>query len=263
MGEPTPQAPPEPQAPQEYEFESEGRKYKGDIAKLTRWAQHGVNAPNKIGELSKRVQDYEAKIKGYAEYDKTYKPIDEWAKQNPDKWQSLVSSWQQAQYGGATQSQATEQMKAQLPPELLQTVNELKEFKSNFEQEKIVQKQQAADQGLDGEITSIRKQFSNFDFDAPDEHGNSLEYQILEHATKNGIPSFRAAFRDYCFDKLAQVSESKGLERGSKSMPPKTKAGLLGKDPAPNKGRPVGDLIRGKNYDQLHEFILKNELGIG
>lgn len=263
MNDPAPAEAPQliPEAPQEYEFEAEGRKYKGDIAKLTRWAQQGVSAPNKIGELSKRLQDTEGKLKGFEPYEKVYKPIDEWAKQNPEKWQSLFQAWQQAQYGGVPQGQATEQLRAQLPPELVQTVNELKEFKQSLEQEKVIQRERHADQGLDSEIGSIRKQYSNIDFDSPDERGNSLEYQILEHATKNGIPSFRAAFRDFCFDKLGQLSESKGLEKGARAIPEKTKAGLLGKDPAPARGKPVSDLIKNRNMDQIHQLVL-SELGL-
>lgn len=247
-----------PQAPQEYEFNYNGQAIKAPIEKVLKWASMGYGAPQKLGELSKKIQDFESKSQQYESYEKTYKPIDEWAKQNPDKWQSLVQNWQQAQYGALPQEGQTQ---SALPPEVVQKIQEFDQRFQQQDQKEQVQRQEQADHGLDGEIQSIRKQFSNLDFDVPDERGNSLEYQILEHATKNGIPSFRAAFRDYCFDKLSQSSESKGRELAAKSVSPKTRAGLLGKDQAPANARGTVDL-RGKNYDQIHEMVLARELGI-
>jgi len=244
--------------PQEYEFESEGRKYRGDVERLKRWAQQGVSAPNKIGELAKKLSDYESKFKSYEAYDKTYKPIDEWAKANPDKWQSLFTSWQQSQYGApATPQQAdATQQQFRIPPELIQKIEAHDQDLSQWKQEKENQKIQMADQSLDSEINSIRKQYSNIDFDAKNQNGSSLEYQILEHATRNGIPSFRAAFRDYCFDQVQKMSESKGRE--TVGISPKTKAGLLGKDPTPAMDSRKGPDLRSRNYDQIHQLILQD-----
>ena len=265
MEAPPQEAPPpqeaQPPQPQEYEFEADGRKYKGDVERLKRWAQQGVSAPNKIGELAKKLSDYETKYKDYEQYDKVYKPVDEWAKANPDKWQALFQGWQQAQYGVLPQQPGQEQQPQQplrLPPELLQKIQAHDQTLSQWAQEKENQKIQMADQGLDSEIKSIRNQYSNLDFDAPNEAGKSLEYQILEHATKNGIPNFRAAFRDYCFDQVNKMSESKGRE--NTGISPKVKAGLLGKDPTPAMAKNGPDL-GSRSYDQIHSLILE-EMGI-
>lgn len=251
---PPPEAESPAPTPQEYEFEHAGQKIKAPIEKLIKWASMGYSAPNKIGELSRQLQERDGKLKQLETYEKTYRPIDDWAQKNPDKWKSLFSSWQQAQYGGVP---APEQTQAQLPPEILQKIQEHDQRWQALDQKETVQKTQMADQTLDGEIQSIRKSYPNLDFDAPDEKGNSLEYQVLEHATKNGIPSFRAAFRDYCFDQLNKLSESKGLER--QMVAPKTKAGLLGKDQAPRaQGQPPPT---NRTYEQLHQMALQ-ELGI-
>jgi hypothetical protein len=247
------------QAPQEFEFTAEGRTYKGDIEKLKRWAQMGVTAPNKFGELSKKLSDYEGRFKQYEQYDNVYKPIDEWARANPDKWNSLLQSWQQAQFGVQPPQPGQQGQTPQLPPELIQKIQGLEQFKTSFEKQQETQRIQAADQSLDGEIGEIRKQFSHIDFDAPDESGLSLEYQVLKHATDNGIPSFRAAFRDYAFDRLTKMSESKG--RQGAGVSPQTKAALLGKNPTAARGQNTPDL-KGKNYDQIHSMILQ-EFGIG
>ncbi len=261
---------PEPEArasqPSEYEIEYQGQKIKAPIDKVLKWASMGYGAPNRIGELSKKLADAEGK---YAQYDKTYKPIDEWAAKNPDKWKALFEGWQQAQFGQIPQAgqgqnpEAAQNQAAMLPPEVLQELQASRQWRESQIQEKQAQKTQAADQGLEKEIISIRKSYPNLDFDAPDERGNSLELQILEHATKLGIPSFRAAFRDYCFDKLGKLSEEKGLGKGQGTLPQKTKADLLGKAPASSTrgSKPAADFVKTRNYDQIHQHVLQ-ELGL-
>jgi hypothetical protein len=250
-----------PQTPQEYEFQTGGRTIKAPIEKILGWASQGYNAGNRIGQLSKQLEDYQAKAKTWEGYEKTYKPIDEWARQNPDKWQSLLQNWQSAQYGGVPQGATPEQAAAHLPPELIQKINQFDQRFQQQDQERQVQRERSADQTLDGEIGNIRKQFSHIDFDAPDEKGNTLEYQILEHATKNGIPNFRAAFRDYCFDKLNSFSENKGREAAGRSISSKTRSDLLGKPVGQERSKGAPNL-KGKNYDQIHEMILQ-EMSLG
>lgn len=248
--------------PQEYEFQSGGRAVKAPIEKILGWASQGYNAGNKISQLSKQVEDFQSKQKDWDYYEKNYKPLDEWAKQNQDKWQSLVNNWQQAQFGNVPQGTNPEAAaQPAIPHELIQKINQFDQRFQQQDQERQVQRDRQADQTLDGEIGNIRKQFSNIDFDAPDQKGNTLEFQILEHATKNGIPSFRAAFRDYCFDKLNSFSEHKGREAASKSSSTKTRSDLLGKPVGAQERSRNAPNTRGMNYDQIHEMILANELG--
>lgn len=247
-----------PTTPQEYEFESNGQKIKAPIEKILRWASMGHSAPNKIGELSNKLKEFESKSETYQSYEKTYAPIDQWAKQNPDKWNALVNHWQQAQYGALPTEPG--QPAVNLPPEVIQKLQEHDQRWQKMDEIERNQKIQASDQSLDQEVKSIREQYANLDFDAPDEKGKPLELQILEHATRNGIPSFRAAFRDYCFDKLGAFSESKGREMAA--MPSKTKAGLLGRNPTPAGTRTQAPDLKGRNYDQIHAMILEKELGI-
>lgn len=261
-------APPEREAqaptPQEYEFDYSGQKIKAPIEKVLKWASMGYGAPNRIGELQKQLNDQSGRLKTYEKFDQTYGQIDQWAAQNPEKWKALFDGWRAAQFGAdPAQVSNPEQMRATLPPEVLQELQASRQWREQQIQNEQTQKVQRADSNLDKEILSIRKQYSNLDFDAPNETGKSLEYQILQHGIQNGIPSFRAAFRDYCFDKLGNISESKGREQGSKAMAPKTKAALLGKDPAASTrgDRPVTEFLKTRNYDQIHEHILQ-EMGL-
>ena len=127
-------------------------------------------------------------------------------------------------------------------------------------------KQQSEDQTLAKDIESIRKSFSNIDFDTPDENGKSLETKILEHAMGMGLDGskpghFRAAFRDYYHDQLVSLEREKGKELVSKEVQKRTKLGILGESPKPTKGLKVAENVRDKSYEDLVREA-REELGI-
>lgn len=232
----------------EFEFTAHGKPIKVplDDPRIKTWLSQGYEAPNRFGEYNRKIQEYEKTIqnnlqslKGFEQY----KKIDEWAKNNPQDWQQLTQNWQQ-----------TLAEKHPLPPEVQQRLEKVEQVLNQNQQIETDRRNRLEDQALDQEIGSIRKQYPNLDFEARDKEGKSLEYRILEYATSRGIPNFKTAFRDYCFDQLVQMSEHKGRENVSKSFS-KTKAGLLGKDP--NPARTSTPDLRGKNYDQIHEEVLR------
>lgn len=258
-----PQEAPQEQAPtpQEYEFDYQGKKIKAPVEKILKWASMGYDAPNRIGELSHKLKDYENRFKTYETYEKTYKPIDEWARQNPDKWQALFDQWQQAQFGVQPQPNG-QQPQYNIPPELIQKIQAFDQRFQQQDQERELQRRQESDQKLDQEILELKKKHPDFDFEAED-NGSTREHRVLEHATKFNIPSFEAAFWHLYGPKLNELSRSKGMETASKALSPKTRSGLLGKDSAPTKGQVnVSDLIKNRNYDQIHELVLA-EHGLG
>lgn len=244
------------EALQEFKFNAYGKEIKVPYndPRLTQWLSMGYEAPNRFGELNKKLADYDKQLKDYtgkyqqleSKYNE-FKQIDDWARSNPDKWNALTEQWKQ---------QVSQMNPVQLPPELQQKLEQHDQILTQFQQEQVARRHQAEDQALGTEIESIRKNYPNLDFDAPDQTGRSLEYRILEYATQNGIPSFRAAFRDYCFDQLTKKAEEQGREKVSRTMSQTTKAGLLGKSPAPKQSAQAD--ITGKNYDQIHEMILQS-----
>lgn len=260
MGDETPQV--ETEAPQtipEFKFTAYGKEIKipQNDPRINQWLSMGYEAPNRFGELNKKIQAYEKQLQeGTSKYQQleqslnSYKDVDNWAKANPEQWQSLTDAWRQQ----------LNQNPAQLPPEVKQKLEQHDQILNQFQQEQVARRHQAEDHALGTEIESIRKSNPNLDFDAPDQTGRSLEYRILEYATQNGIPSFRAAFRDYCFDQLTKKAEEQGREKVSRTMSQTTKAGLLGRDPAPQRSTQVN--VQGKNYDQIHEMILQS-MGLG
>lgn len=244
--------------PQEYSFQHQGQEIKAPIDKVLRWAQQGYSAPQRIGELSQKLKDFEGKFKTYETYEKTYAPIDQWAKENPDKWKALFDGWQQAQFGATPGNQAQPQA---LPKEVLDKLQQHDQFIQLQQQERIQMREQKADQTLEQEIGGLRKQYSNIDFDSTDESGRTLEYRVLEHATRLGIPSFEAAFLHFNKAQLQQMYQGQGRERAA--MSPQTKDALLGKNlTAKGSGPQVSELIKGRSLDQIHELVL-SEMGLG
>lgn len=245
--------------PQEFKFTAYGKEIKipHNDPRINQWLSMGYEAPNRFGELNKKIQASEKQLSEWSnKYQQleqsltSYKDVDNWAKANPEQWQSLTDAWRQQ----------LNQNPAQLPPEVKQKLEQHDQILNQFQEEQVARKNSAEDQALGTEIESIRKSYPNLDFDAPDQSGRSLEYRILEYATSNGIPSYRAAFRDYCFDQLTKKAEEQGREKVSKTMSQTTKAGLLGKSPAPSRSSQVN--VVGKNYDQIHEMILQS-MGLG
>lgn len=237
------------EALQEFKFNAYGKEIKVPYndPRINQWLSMGYEAPNRFGELNKRIQESQKQLQEWQnKYQtlegsfNTYRDVDNWAKANPQQWQSLTEAWRQ---------QVSQMNPAQLPPEVQQKLEQHDQILTQFQQEQVARRHQAEDQALGTEIESIRKSYPNLDFDAPDQTGRSLEYRILEYATQNGIPSFRAAFRDYCFDQLTKKAEEQGREKVSRTMSQTTKAGLLGRDPAPKRSSQAD--ITGKNYDPL------------
>lgn len=246
MSAPPKEAPP---APQEYSFKAGGQEIKAPVDKILKWAQMGYEAPNRLGELNTKLQEYEGKIKGYTELDQKlsqYQEVDNYIKQNPQWWAQV-----QEQYSQAKQQQLANDPVAQ---KLQQYEDKFKQYDQLIEsqrQERISQQRQQEDSRLREDIESIRKQYSNLDFSSPDESGKSLEYKVLEHANANGIPNFKAAFRDFYHEELIKMAQEKGKEAVAKDIQKKTKLGLLGESSAPKKQMSAVQNVRSKSYDAI------------
>lgn len=248
-------------SPQEFEFTANGQQIKVPYSdnRLKRWAEMGYTAPNQIGRLNQelqtrdaRIRDFEGKFKDYETKYKPYQDIDTWARQNPQAWQTLEANWKN-QIAGMSPNQIS-----QLPPEVQQKLEKLEDKFSQIEQKETMQREFAADHGLDQEIQSIRKNNPNIDFGNPRDP-NSLEMMVLNHGIQNGIPSFRAAFRDYFFDQHTQMAQEKGRESAGKALQRTKGLGLPG-SPVP-KGRGSAPDLKNMDYNSLTELAMK-EFGI-
>ena len=237
----------------EHEFTVGGKAIKAPIDKILKWASMGYDAPNRIGELNKKLEGYSQKETQYKEWQDKYGPVDEYVRQNPDFWNHVTQSWQQQQ------QQAQQNPLHPVVGELQKRLEGLEGIAQTFQQERqeAVMKQQ--DSQYMEEFSTITKQYPKIDFSTPDESGKSLEYKVLEYAQEKGIREFTPAFRAFYHDELVKNASEEAKEKLVNDKQSKTKLGILGISATPTKR--ISDNVKGKSYDNLYKEALK-ELGL-
>lgn len=245
-------ASPEPQAAGEtFTLNIGGREIVATKEQALKWAQMGYDAPNKIGEYNKKIQEYETKYKPYQE-------IDEFARQNPEWWQQVQDLY--AQREALRQKADPSNPLTQELNQVKNQLTELAQFKNQILEERVLAQHKQEDSALDAEIKSIREKFADLDWKTVNEQGHDLERQILQYATSRGIGNFNDAFRAYYFDKALSRAEERGKESVGKSIQKQVKAGIIGKSPTPTQVIKETS-VKGKSYDALLKESLE-ELGI-
>lgn len=184
-----------------------GQQFTASRDQILKWAAQGRDYPQAMQRLNSEKAQLEAKYKPYAE-------IDAYATKNPEWWSSVVQSYEQR---GQNQNPAT----PAVPPEVLSEIDQLKQFKSSFEAEQ-------ANKALDAEVQDIRKSYPDLSWDVLDENGSSLEMRVYDHAVKNGIQSFKTAFRDLMHDHLIKYNADKAREAAVKELQAQRKQGHVG-----------------------------------
>lgn len=243
----------------EWGFEWNGKKIVPESRdKVRTWMSQGYNYSQRMGELNRERREWEQKLKAAEENSKRYeryREVDEYAQKNPDWWKHVESGYQ---------SRETHGLDPNLRPVVEPLMQRLQQTESILQQWQAAQAQEEsrkADQALEGEIESIRKQYPNIDMASTDESGKPLELRVLEHARQIGTTSFRAAFRDYLHDKLLDVAKADGREAIAKGQAQAAKKGIIGTTPTPVKGLKPAQNVRGKSYDSLVQEAL-TEFGI-
>lgn len=257
------ESPKAPEVPTEFTLNVKGEQIKIPLTdpRVNQWLQQGRDYAQRMNEFNLRQKDIETKLKWAQEVESVYKPVDEWAKQNPEQWNTFQNQWQNFR----TQNTQTPmdpnnplmrelaELKTQFQP-VAKTVQDLMNEKAN-------QARQAEDVKLRGDIESVRKMYPSLDFNTLDNEGKSLESRVMEYAVENGISKFPTAFRDFYHDKLMQMAEERGKEAVSKDLQKRTKLGLLGQTPTPKKGLSEVQDVKSKSYEDIHREVLE-ELGI-
>lgn len=237
------------QAAQEYAIKYGGKEIKAPIEKILRWAEQGYEAPQKIGDLNKQLESWKTKEQTFKELEGKYKPIDDYARQNP-AWLQHVQE-QFAQREQQRQADPNNQQYTQLQSQFEQQKTILDQLMSDREANRIAKEDEQYNQGFE----NLKKQFTKVDFNSVDESGKSLEYRVLEHANKKGINDFTTAFKDYYFDDLMKIKETEAKEKLMKDKQANTKLGILNYNSTPTPKK-VGDSVKGKSYSDLEREAL-------
>ncbi len=246
-------------------FTANGKPVKGTREQILQWASMGYNYPQKAQELNLKQQEWqrqqqetEAKWKENEQKWAPYQEVDKYASANPDWWSQVQSAYKEKLQG------------AQSNPEIAQLKNELAElkaFRDEYKTEKETVKTQEHDKALSSDIESIRKQYTNIDFDTPDTEGVNLEMKVLKHAMEMGLDGskpghFKAAFRDYYHDDLVNRAREEAKSTATKDIQKRSKLGILGESSKPTKGLKGAEGVKNKSYEQLAQEAL-DEIGAG
>ncbi len=246
---------PAPPAGDEFAFTWNGKEIKAPREKALQWAQQGYDYAQKMAEYNRRNSELENVRKDFDQRYSLYQKVDELAKQNPEWWNQIQQAYQARMQGGS------EGEGAPLPDWITNKLNQYDQFISSIKEKEAAQQRQTEDTQLDTEIKSIRETYKDLDWDSPNETGFSLEQRVLDHAIKNGIQSFRAAFRDYNHEHLVKLAEDRAKENTNKELQKRTKQGLLGQSPTPKKGFQPAEGVKNKSWNDLEREALE-ELGI-
>ncbi len=238
---PAPAAPADP----EVDLVIDGQTFKAPMSRVKQWASQGRN-------YAQLVEKFNAKQAEFDKNYKTYADIDKYA-QTPEGaawWKATQEAYQQKL------SQAGQDPSASpaLPPEVKAQLDQLTEFKSRFESEQ-------ANKALDAEVQDIRKEYPNLSWETLDDSGTSLEQRVYDHALKNGIQSFKTAFRDLMHDSIIKYREDQAKERAVKELQAQRKGGLMGVTTTPQR-QPDAGPKKFESYDDAATAALQ-EYGVG
>ncbi len=207
----------EPVPEQEFEFVHKGRQVKGPLSKILKWASQGYDYAQSMAEINKTREETN-------QLAETYRPIDEWVGNNPDKWDRLQKAIE-------LEKQGLGEIDPSNP--LLNVVQGLQKELADIQAERQTVKAKTEDEALDAHIKSIREKHSDLDWKSADEYGLDREARVIRHANKNGFPTFEAAFKDLYFDELLTLKESKAREAVSAEKTKQIKQGVVtGKAPS-------------------------------
>ena len=234
-----PEAAPAPKV-EEYSFIHNGKEIKADRDKLIRWAQQGYDAPNRLGEMNKKLQEYTKKEAQLKEWEQKYAPVQDFVQKNPEFYQKYLAE--------------VEQQRAQIPVAVLdplkQEIDQLKNGFQTLEQERAAEKARQEDEIYQKEVGEIKKQYPKVDFDSKDQSGQSLEYRVLQYAIENGIKKFTTAFRDYYHDNLLKMAEETAKEKAIASKQRSVRQGILDVASYPSR-KPTTGYTNSKSYNDL------------
>lgn len=202
---------PETKVEQLFEFTHNGKQIKAPLSQLIKWGQQGYDYAQKMAE-------FKPKQEAIAQLESTYKPIDEWVKQNPEKWEKLqaVIKAEKEGYGD-------------LPPDhpLLQKLNQFETIANEWKSEREQARTKLEDEKLDQEVKSIQEKYKDLDWASVDDSGRTREQRVYAHAVENNIPTFKAAFFDLYHEDLLTAAETRAKEQFAASKEKSAKTGLL------------------------------------
>lgn len=242
---------PEQQTIDEIEYTADGKVVKESMDMVKKRASQGYHYAQKMREIKEKEAQYNEAQTRLQELEK-WRELDTYARENPQWREHVEQSWQNRDKIGLDPDNPLSGEVGSLR----QDISKLSELVQTLQQDKEQRVQQEQDARLSDEIKSIRGEYKDIDFDAADEDGKSLEYRVIEHANTYGLPTFRAAFRDFYHDELIKMRVEQTKQQIAADREKKRKQGLIGESKTPTMANGFDTSVAGKSYEQLLEEAL-------
>jgi len=190
-------AEPKEEAEQHFEYEALGATRKEPLSLVLKRASQGYDYAQKMEQFKQQQAEVTQRQEAADELRNKYAQIDDYARENPD-W---YDHWSTAYDNRATNAVDQEQPAVDLSP-VMQRIDAIENSFKGVQDHITQQKESIEDGKFWDEVKAVQKEYPDVDLKQSDEAGKTLEYKILQHATDNGIASFRVAFRDFYHDSL-------------------------------------------------------------
>lgn len=231
---------------QEFEYNYKGRMIREPLSMILKRASQGYDYSQQMASINQKAESI-------GQLESQYKPIDEWVRANPDKWEKLQSVIKAEQQGYGD-------LPADHP--ILQKLSQFESVIEEIKQEKIAAKEAKEDQELNAEIKSIQEKYKDLDWKSVDANGRDRAQSVLAHAVEHGFRTFKTAFLDLYHEDLLRSAETRAREQFAAQKEKQSKTGLLtAKQLAPTVGKNLTQPKKNtKSYPGTNEIL--QELGI-
>jgi hypothetical protein len=215
-------------------------------------AQQGYSYSQRMHQLNEKEQQLNAQAQQYAQYQK----LEQAFEQNPG-FRKQILDWYNNSLSPAQQQEQKEGNAgaSQLPPEIVNQIRELTEFKSTFEQHQQQQMQEQVDTEVRKEMDDLKQKYPREDWEIQNSNGLTLMQEIVKHSIDNGGIKLESAFRDKMFDQHTQNVQAETLKKQAEEAAAAKKAGVVsagkGKGATPaQQPNPAG-----MDYSQIEKMI--------
>ena len=159
----------QPQSTSYYEYVANGKTIKEDLDTILKRASQGYNYAQHMNEFSSKEKAFQDRSRQLEATESKWKPYVDYATQNP-QWADFVrQSYEQRYMSQQPQQDLTstnfDGSSAQgFPKEILNEINDLKEFKNSVIEERRLRQVAEEDAHLHTQIEDVKKQYGDFDF---------------------------------------------------------------------------------------------------
>jgi hypothetical protein len=245
----------------EFPITHNGKVQKVPFSKLANTYRQASHFENKFKEFNTQKTQFE---KQRAEYDKAkgfydkYGQFQEWSEQNPEAWQRI---WDLYQNRDKVLSQQENNPMLDEVNGLKQQLQELSQFKSNWEKSQEEQQTTQDVEFVKSEINSFAKDFPEINLEEQDEDGVKVWAKVVQFGLDNNLPDFESAALKYFKPELADVYAARARAEATKGFQKARASGEVARSPQPfNMGQGERKIdFRKTSYGELLDLAREAE----